>query len=49
MVQCKARIGIAGALASSSANLGNVTAGLLGLEGNDHGTLREEVYKQNYG
>ena len=47
VVQCKACIRLAGALAPSSTELGNVTTVPLGLEGNDdHGTLREEVYNR---
>jgi hypothetical protein len=47
VVQFKARIRLAGALAPSSADLGNVMTGPLGLEGNDdHDTLREEVYNR---
>ena len=44
MVQFKARIRLAGAHARSSADLGNVKTGPLGLEGND--TLHEEVYNR---
>lgn len=44
---CKARIRLAGALAPSSVDLGNVTTGPFGFEGNDdHDTLREEVYNR---